>query len=852
MRSFFKRLRKRRQLDRDLDDELQFHLEMSGSAGSLTALKETCRDMWAFNTLERWWKDLRYGARSLAKSPGVIAAAVIALALGIGVDTAVFTIFNAALSYDVGVEQPDRLVILTATGQSRRNLFSQSYAEFLDVRNEVKSVESLAAYRLVPVNVSDGAALPERYACVQISPNGFSVTTKQPVLGRIFGPQDERPGAPPVAMLSYRVWQDRYGKDPSVIGRAIRFDDVPTTIVGVMPSGMRFPEDTDLWTPLRPTSTDARNLMLYGRLVPGATLASARSEMAVLTSSLVAKYPETLKDVTLSLRPFLEIIGVYDSRQGFLTLFCAVGFVLLIACADVANLLLARAAARSREISIRLAIGAGRARVIRQLLIESVLLSLAGGFFGWLVALACLRWFDAATGKFSRPDWLNLSMNPRVFAYLAGVSIATGILFGLAPALRLSKVDVNNAVKDGGHGAANAMKGRYLSNFLVAFEMALCVILLAGAGLMIRSSVALYGAPLGVNPSNVLIAHIALPETKYRSGQDQVSFHQRLKARLESLPGVETASVASNVPTWGWLRLRYETEGNAEPAAAGGLVVSADYFRAVQVRPSRGRPFADDAGEVVVNEAFAAKLWPGQDAIGKRLGLFEAMPGPPRRAITASPAAQWFTIVGIVPNIQQNMRAPTHEPLIYLPYAAQPQRDAFLIARTRVPPATLAAAFRREVQNLDEDLPLFDVRSLESRIAQNRLETGIIGAMFTIFAAIALVLASVGLYAVIAHSVSQRTREIGIRMAMGGSPPDIIRMVFAQGLRPLAFGLLLGLPAAFGLTRLLRSELVGVSPSDPLTFGGVIAVLITAGVLGCAIPSRRAIRVDPVIALRCD
>jgi predicted permease len=423
-----------------------------------------------------------------------------------------------------------------------------------------------------------------------------------------------------------------------------------------------------------------------------------------------------------------------------------------------------------------------------------------------------------------------------VFAYLAAISIGTGILFGLAPALRLSKVDVNSAAKDGGHGSANAMRGRYLSNILVAFETALCLILLAGAGLMIRSSLALYGAPLGVNRVDVLTAHIALPEKKYHRPEDLLSFQDRLKARLESLPGVESTAVTSNLPTWGWLSLPYELEGGAEPSRVSALIVTADYFRVMQVRPFQGRLFADNAAEAVVNETLAASLWPGQDPLGKKLQVL----------------GEWLTVAGVIPDIQQNMRTLAHEPLLYLPYAVQPQRDAFLIARTRVAPATLAAAFRREVQNLDEDLPLFDVRTLDSRIAQNRLQTGVVGAMFTIFAIIALALASVGLYAVIAHSVSQRTREIGVRMAMGGSARDILRLVFVQGLRPLAFGLLLGLPAAFGLTRVLRSMLVGISPGDPLTFAGVVAVLIVAGALGCAIPARRAIRIDPVVALRCD
>jgi predicted permease len=854
VKSFFKRLRKRRQLEQDLEDELRFHLQMKAEetgnsrearlrTGNIGALKEACRDLWTFNIIESFWKDLLYGLRSLANNPGVTITALFALALGIGADTAVFTIVNAGLSYDIGVEQPERLVAVTATTPSRRNPFAQSFRDFLELQTQVKSIENLAAYRVVPANLSDSSGLPEGFTCVQISTNGFRVTAKQPLLGRTFGPTDERPGAAPVVLLTHRVWQDRYGGDPSILGRTVRVDDVPRSVIGVMPPGMRFPEDTDLWIPLAPVTTGAPNLMLFGRLSPGVSLKTARSEVATLATSLAANHPETFKGLVVGLMPFLEVIGVYNARPFFLTMFCAVGFVLLIACADVANLFLARAAARSREISIRIAIGAGRARVIRQLLIESILVSLTGGFLGWLVALGGLRWFDAAMDKFSRPAWLDLSMNARVFAYLAAISVATGVLFGLAPALRLSKLDVNSAVKDGGHGAANAMKGRYLSSLLVAFEMALCVVLLAGAGLMIRSYLAMYGAPLGVNPVNVLTAELALPEAKYPGGEDEISFHQRMKARLESLPGVEVAAVTSTLPLNRWLNLGYQPDGEAndQPVATGGLIVTPDYFRVLQVHPSRGRLFADGAPEAVVNESFAAKLGPAQDLIGKRIHLTETLNFKP----------QWLTVVGVIPDIQQSPQM-THDPLVYVPYAAAPRRQGLLIARTRVPPETLAAAFRREAQNEDPNLPLHDVRSLENHITQSRMNVSIIGTMFTIFAGIALLLACVGLYAVIAHAVNQRTREIGIRAAIGGSAASILRLVFKEASRPLGLGLALGLPAALGLTRVLRGTLIGVSPNDPATFSVVILVLIIAGLLGCAIPARRAVQVDPVIALRSD
>jgi putative ABC transport system permease protein len=525
---------------------------------------------------------------------------------------------------------------------------------------------------------------------------------------------------------------------------------------------------------------------------------------------------------------------------------------LLIACADVANLLLARAAARAREISIRIAIGAGRARIIRQLLVESVLLSSVAGLFGWLVALASLRWFDVATSKSPRPSWIDFSMNLHVFGYLAAISIGAGILFGLAPAFRLAKVDVNGAVKDGGHGAAGGRHGQRLATLLVVFEMVLCIVLLAGAGITIRSSINIYNTPIGVNTSNVLTMHINLPEAKYPRVNDQLSFHRSLKTKLESLPGVEVVSLASMLPTAGMLYFPYELEGRppADPGHQPGtaaLVVGADYFRVMQVRARRGREFNESDGitgapAVVVNQSFAAKAWPGEDPIGKRLRL---LGGRPRQS--------WLNVVGIVPDVLQGFRNNLERgPMIYLPYASDPQRMMFIVARTAVPPSTLAEAFRREVQSLDENMAVYDVRTLEDRIAMSRLNVSSWGIIFTIFAGVALVLAWVGLYAVVAHSVSQRTREIGVRMALGGTRRDIIALVFAQGMRRIAIGLAVGLPLGFAVTFALRAALFGVAPGDPVTLAAAALVLILAGVLGCALPARRAIRVDPIVALRCD
>jgi putative ABC transport system permease protein len=882
MNRFLKRIRagwRRRQLDHDLEDELVFHKEMlhrdmqeeegiEAAAvhrrfGNPTLLKEACRDLWAFTWIETFWQDIRYAARTLLNSPGFTIVAVVALGLGIGANTTVYTVVSSALTFGMGVEHIERLVIITATDASRRDPFSQSYADYLDLRAEVKSIQALAAYRMIPVNVSDGTSLPERYSCVQMSANTFAVAGTKPVLGRDFTPDDSRPDATPVVMLAYHVWQDRYGKDPSILGRTIRVDEVPRTVIGVMPSKIQFPEEADLWTALVPdlqSGRAARNVLLFGRLANGVKLQSARAEMDTIAHRLETKAPDSYQGLIVDVQPFLNIIGIYTVRRLLIAVVFAVGFVLLIACADVANLLLARAAARAREISIRIAIGAGRARIVRQLLVESVLLSAVAGVLGWLVAFASLRWFDVATSNARRPSWIHFSIDLHVFIYLAAISIGAGILFGLAPAFRLAKVDVNSAVKDGGHGASGGRRGQRLASALVVFEMVLCIVLLTGAGLMIRSAINTYSMKVGVNAANVLTMQINLPETKYPRTNDEVSFYRRLKTKLESLPGVEVVSLASSMPT-GYVRyLPYELESQppADPANrpfTAGLVVGADYFRVMQVRARRGRVFNESDGiagapAVIVNESFAAKAWPGEDPIGQRLRLAH------EAGLAHGPALEpLLTVVGMVPDIQQNFQRPVeHAPLIYLPYGAgaDPQRVMFLIARTAVPPSSMAEAFRKEVQSLDENLPVFDVSTLEDRIALRRLDVGAFVILFTIFAGVALVLASVGLYAVVAHSVSQRTREIGVRMAVGGTAGDILRLVFWQGMRRIVIGLAVGLPLAAAVTFVLRAVLVGVAPGDPLSLAGAALVLILAGLLGCAIPARRAVRVDPVVALRCD
>jgi putative ABC transport system permease protein len=802
------------------------------------------------------FEDIRFGLRTLAKNPALTLIAVVALALGIGANATVFAIANGVLFKSMPFVD-DRILYLSTKNLNRGQRRSGvSWADFRDWRSQAKSFEALGAFKFTVVNLSDKSGLPSRYNVVEITANTFSMIGQKPVMGRDLTAEDEKRSANPVAILGFGIWENRYGKDPAVLGQVIRINDVPTTVIGVMQPGLRFPIDADLWTALRPGANaekrEARNLSAFGRMSPGVTGKQASAEMTAIGNNLESAYPATNQGISAVAHSFSEEFNGPEVNLLLGALMGAVGFVLLIACANVANLLLSRALDRSREISIRIALGAGRWRIIRQLLVESVMLSIAGGVFGWLISIWGLRAFDAAV-RDRIPAWMNFAMDYRGFAYLGAISIGTGLLFGLAPALRLCKLDVNTSLKDGGRGSSGGTREKYLSRLLVVTEMALAVVLLAGAGLMIRSFLNVYNMQTGVNPKNVLVMRLFLPEAKYPRADDQISFHERLKARLDALPGVEVSSISITMPTGGAMDFPYELDG-APPVdekrrpTLSLLIISPDYFRAMEVPARRGRFFTNADGMaglpvVIVNQRFVEKFWPGDDPIGKRLRIFNGKTPDP-----------WLTVVGVVPNIVQNLQnegaVREHDPLIYVPYRQRPARDMSIMARTRVPPNSLGTAFRREVAALDEDMPLYNLRSLEERLAQNNWAQRVFGGLFAIFAAIALVLASVGLYAVIAHSVSQRTQEIGLRMALGSPAQGILHLIFMQGMRQVTIGLLVGLAAAAGLTRVLSSLLVQVSPRDPATFVIVSLVLSTAAVLGCLIPACRAMRVDPVVALR--
>ena len=793
--------------------------------------------------------DVRLSFRTLVKNPGFTAVAVATLALGIGVNATVFTVTNAVLFKGFPlVEGNDRLVYITP----KESNCCVSYPDFLDYRAQAKSFERMAIVHGISKILSDDDGFPENLDVTEASSDTFRLVGSRPILGRDFAPSDEADGAASVAILNYTFWDRRYGRDPNIVGRTVRLNGTPTTVIGVMPLGFSFPQKLELWVPLVKTPKvlqreNRDTWMAIGRMAQGVTFESAQAEMETIGKRLAIAYPLTNREVHPLVQKFHEFFIGPNAALLYGSMWSAVGLVLLIACANLANLMLARAIGRSREISVRIALGAGRWRIIRQLLIESVMLSAMGGAFGWLIAKWAVRAYQLA--MVYKSSWLILdyTMDSRVLGYLIAISIGTGLLFGLAPALRLSKLDVNASLKDGGRGSTGGGRAKHLSSVLVVGEMALAVVLLAGAGVMIRSFLKIHAADMGARTENVLVTLLTIPDGTPASAQ--VSIFDRLKTRLETVPGVEAIAMASSLPTWGSRHLSYELAG-AQPVDASGrprlptLVVSPAYFRTLGAALLSGRDFNDRDGVsgvpvAIVNQRFAAKFWPGADAVGKRLRLFAGKTPEP-----------WLTVVGVASNIiQDDSTRQEFGPVIYLPYRQKPEANMWILACTRVPPQNLANAFRREIHIVNSDLPIYGPYTLAARL-EGYWDNRFYGFLFLIFAAIALLLASVGLYAVIAHSVSQRTQEIGVRTALGATAPDILKLVVLQGMLPVGIGLTVGLGASLGVNQVLKSQLVNVSPSDPLTLIIASASLILSATLGCLIPARRAMRVDPAVALR--
>jgi putative ABC transport system permease protein len=835
---------------------------LEGRAGPVRASKEVHRESRGLPWLDGIVQDIRYAGRGLRRSPGFTVTAIATLAIGIGVNAAVSTVTKAVLFQGFRlVERNDRILYIHS--QKDGEYSGVSYADFQDWRAQARSFDGIGAIADLRITLNDKSGFPERYTATQITANAFRLLSQKPILGRDFAPSDDIPGAAPVAILNYRFWERRYAKDPAIIGQTLQINGTPpATVIGVMPEGFSFPQSQDLWVPLVPTQDlqrrDARNLWFaFGRMADGVTRERARTELETVGRRLENAYPLTNQGQVPQLESFTEFFIGPNATLIYGALWGAAGFVFLIVCANVANLLVARAIGRSREISLRIALGAGQWRIMRQLLIESLVLSGVGGVFGWGIASWGVRAYELATnpqiGEWSR-DLLDYTMDYHVLAYLVAISIGAGLFCGLAPALRLSRWNLNTVLKNGGHGATGSGRRKGLSSLLIIGEVALAIVLLAGAGVMIRSFLNMATADLGVRPENTLEMLLHLPEVKNSRREAQISFFDRLKTRLETIPGVQSAAIG--LPPAGGIPRRplYQLSGEGPfIARQSGLTVAAvtigpDYFRTLGATVLSGREFNNSDGisgtpAVVVNQRFASEHWPGETALGQRLRLFDR----------ETPGA-WLTVVGVVSNI---VYAPSRQeiaPVVYLPYGQTPRGgDMWVLIRTPIPTGGIVTSLRREISALDSDIPIWlGPYSLADQLAAGGLFGNIRNhtVLFLIFAAIALLLASVGLYAVVAQSVRQRTQEIGIRMAMGATVRDIVKLVFQQGMLPVGIGLTIGLVASLAVSRILKAELIGVSPADPITYIVASVMLILAATLGCLIPARRAMRVDPVVALR--
>ncbi|HJU44243.1 MAG TPA: ABC transporter permease [Vicinamibacterales bacterium] len=814
------------------------------------------------------WEDVRFAVRLLVKDKWFTLVAAIALALGIGVNATVFTFVNAVLIRGLPIPDSERVMAIGSTDRVRNRNLGVSYLDFRDWREASRSFDMLAFFNGTIGNLSDEGQPPERYNASNVSSVTFQIMGQQPMLGRGFTPEDDRPGAPAVAVIGHTIFLNRYGSNPSVIGRAVRINDIPTTIIGVMPEGFRFPFNTDLWLPmgmvpgLEEQRRNARNWQVFGHLAPGVTREQAQSELINISRKLESENPETNKDIQARVQTFNESQNGGPIRTVFLSLMGAVAFVLLIACANVANLLLSRSTNRAREISVRVALGASRWRIVRQLLLESVILALLSGIAGLGIAAIGIRLFDRATTDVGRPYWIQFNMDATVIAFFALICLGTGIIFGLAPALHVSKTDVNDVLKEGGRTGSAGVRARRWTGALLVAELALTVVLLAGAGFMIRNFLTMYRLDLGIDTSKLLTMNLALPERKYPAVEQRLAFYEQLEQRLQANPRIDSVTITSNNPMQGGFLRILNIEGKPldqgqQPPRVTMLTIDPRYFKTIALPLQRGRDLTDEDGmkgreAAVINQRFAALHFPDEDPIGRRITLSIDLQGgaPPTGGIPMSLTA---TIVGIVPNVRQrDFQLPDPDPIAYLPFRTDPRGFMTLLVRSQGDPTAMTPILREEVRAIDADLPLFGIRTLDENLAQARWPFRIFGTMFGIFAFIALTLSAVGLYAVTAYAVSQRTQEIGIRMALGAQGNQVSWLFLRRSFVQLAIGLTLGVAGAFGVGQLFASTqlLIQNTARDPITIGGIAILLAAVAAAASVLPATRATRLDPLIALR--
>jgi putative ABC transport system permease protein len=860
------------ELDQELDEELRFHLDrlieqnikngMTPEDARYAAMKsfsrvdqskEECRDARGVGLVDSLRRDVSYSLRVLLKNYAFTLVVVATLALGIGANTAIFSFANGILLRPLPYPQSDRLVVLDEFS-SKQNVESMavSYPNFLDWREQNKSFEDIGIYFDTSRFALSGAGEATEVRGSLISHGLFEILRASPQLGRTFTANEDRPEEEWVVILGHNLWQRNFGGDPNIIGRKIMLNSRARTVVGVMPPGFRFPDSAELWAPVAlTTKTFTRNdhgLLSIARLRDGVTVAEAQAEMNNIAARIEQQNPVTNEGLGVKVKSLHDTL-TGDYRQALLILLGVVGCVLLVACVNVANLMLARATARQREFALRAALGASRWRIMHQLLVESLLLALVGGVVGFFLSIWALRLLlTAIPGQI--PFWMNFGIDLRVLGFTAGITLLTGLLFGAVPALHTSRVDLNDTLKEGGRGASGVRS--HARSLLVVAEIALSLVVLVGAGLMIQSFLRLKRVNIGLDAHNVLTAGVSLPRAKYKEDDQRIAFYKQLLERVRHLPGVETASATATLPLGGSYWGRSLTVEGFPVLSVGQApsiqhtVVTPGYFRTMGIPLLAGRDFNDaDAKDspnvTIIDERLAREYWPNDSPIGKRVRF-----GPPEDN------EPWHTIVGVVGAVRhQRMQEDTRKS-VYLPHAKIPVGALALVLRTTSNPQELTGALRREVAQLDPDLPVSEVATMDEVVAESIWQPRLYATLFAAFAGGALLLALIGIYGVMAFLVQTRTHEIGVRMALGASARDVFKLIVGRGMKLTVVGVLIGVGGAIALTRLMHSLLFNTSATDPLTFIVISALLSLAAFFACYLPARRAAKVDPLIALRYE
>jgi putative ABC transport system permease protein len=865
---------KRGSAERDLDDEIQAHLDLetqlnidSGMSsqearrraarafGNLALAKENIRTTWGLRSVEMVFQDVHYGLRTLRRNPGFALVAVLTLALVIGATTSIFSAVNAALLDDLPYKNPNSLVLLWGTNRSGSQRMQVSFTNLEEWRLQSRSFEEVVAFSGNESPILSGSGHPEQLSAMRVSDGYFDLMQGNPLMGRVFSAEEQQPGKDSVAVLSFGLWQRRFGKDPSTVGRTIQLDSKPYTVIGVMPPDFRsLPQSlvrapNEIYMPLASEYNDAQRAWTWmraiARLKPGVSLEQAQAELDVIAHEQELNHSATNAGHGVRVVRLQEDF-VRNLKPILLTLQGAIVLVVLIACINLANLLLARFTTRGKEIAIRAALGAGRARLLRQMITESLMLSIAGGACGLVIAVWVISALGSAGNKVM-PELSDMRLDMRVLVFTGGLSILTGLLFGLAPALHASAAKLGGALKEGrGAGAARAQNR--LTAPLVIAEIALSLVLLAGAGLLIRSFMNLRGVNPGFDTRDTLAVKVGLPAAKYPPGSKQVAFYRELIERIQRLPGVQDAGAVSILPESGDfdhtpMEIEGRIYGPGEPLTPDLYRVTPGYFRTLSIPLIKGRPFseADDSDHPpvsLINETTAQLLWPGEDPIGKR--------------VWSGAGSTKRTIVGVVADVYQYGLDSEKTMQLYVPHAENAGGNMTVLIRCAVDPLSLVPAVRGELEAVDRDQPIAGINTMEGilsdSMASRRFSMNLLG----IFAAIALGLAIIGIYGVLSYTVTQRSQEFGIRMALGARRSDVLRLVVGQGMLRVLAGIAGGLAGAAGLTRVMNTLLFGVRPVDLVTFLGVSLLLTLVALIACYIPARRATRTDPATVLRSE